>query len=230
MNVKEWFKTLLAGMGIGVGSAIPGVSGGTIAVILKVYEKILWAISNIFKQFKRAVIYLIPVLLGVVLALIPTIYLMDKALNGFLFAIICLFAGFIVGSIPGITDEVKGEPIKKAHIIALVVAFIIAIGIGVASVLIKADVSSIMVNPKWWVYIILIPVGVLASTALVVPGLSGSMILLVIGFYKPLIGNTVEVVRQCLLENNWSNLGQQVGILACFAIGVIIGFYRPQPL
>ena len=43
MNVKEWFKTLLAGMGIGVGSAIPGVSGGTIAVILKVYEKILWA-------------------------------------------------------------------------------------------------------------------------------------------------------------------------------------------
>lgn len=225
MNVKEWFKTILAGIGIGVGSAIPGVSGGTIAVILKVYEKILWAISNIFKQFKRAVIYLIPVLLGVVLALIPTIYLMDKALNGFLFAIICLFAGFIVGSIPGITDEVKGEPIKKAHIIALVVAFIVAIGIGVASVLIKADVSSIMVNPKWWVYIILIPVGVLASAALVVPGLSGSMILLVIGFYKPLIGNTVEVVRQCLLENNWSNLGQQIGILACFAIGIIIGFY-----
>ena len=225
MNIKEWFKTLLAGMGIGVGSAIPGVSGGTIAVILKVYEKILWAISNLFKQFKRAVIYLIPVLLGVVLALIPTIYLMDKALNGFLFAIICLFAGFIIGSIPGITDEVKGEPIKKAHIIALVVAFIVAIGIGIASVLVQADVSSIMVNPQWWVYLILIPVGVIASTALVVPGLSGSMILLVIGFYKPLIGNTVEVVRQCLADKNWSNFGSQVGILACFAIGVIIGFY-----
>ena len=134
MNVKEWFKTLLAGMGIGLGSAIPGVSGGTIAVILKVYEKILWAISNIFKEFKRAVIYLLPVLLGVVLAVIPTLYLMDKALNGFLFGIICLFAGFIIGSIPGITDEVKGQIIKKWHIITLVIALLVAVGLGVASV------------------------------------------------------------------------------------------------
>ena len=224
MNVKEWFKTLLAGMGIGLGSAIPGVSGGTIAVILKVYEKILWAISNIFKEFKRAVIYLLPVLLGVVLAIIPTLYLMDKALNGFLFGIICLFAGFIIGSIPGITDEVKGQIIKKWHIITLVIALLVAVGLGIASVLIKADVSSIMVNPQWWVYLILIPVGLIASTALVVPGLSGSMLLLLLGFYKPLVTTTVETAKECL-QGNWANFGQQIGVLACFAIGVVVGFY-----
>ena len=57
MKVKEWFKQLLVGIGIGVASAIPGVSGGTIAVILKVYEKIVWAVSNIFKSFKRNKIF-----------------------------------------------------------------------------------------------------------------------------------------------------------------------------
>ena len=46
MKIKEWFKTFFAGMAIGVSSSIPGVSGGTIAVILKVYERLLWSISN----------------------------------------------------------------------------------------------------------------------------------------------------------------------------------------
>ena len=113
MKIKEWFKTLLAGAAIGVGSSIPGVSGGTIAVILGVYEKLIWAVSSIFKAFKKSIIYLLPMVIGMVLALIPMIYLMDKALNYFLFGIVCLFAGFIVGSITGITDEVKDKPIKK---------------------------------------------------------------------------------------------------------------------
>ena len=229
MTVKEWFKTLLAGVAIGVGSSIPGVSGGTIAVILKVYEKLLWAISHIFKEFKKAVIYLIPILVGFVLAMIPTLYLMDKALNGFLFGVVSLFAGFIIGSIPGITDEVKGEKIKKSYIISLIIALLLAVGLGVASVLIKADVYAQMNNPSWWMYLVLIPVGFVASIALVVPGLSGGMLLLLLGFYKPLVTTTVDTMKECL-KGNWSNFGQQIGILVCFAIGVVIGFYLVSKL
>ncbi len=225
MKIKEWFKTFLAGIGIGIGSAIPGVSGGTIAVILKVYEKILWAVSNIFKEFKKAVIYLLPVLLGVVLSVIPMIYLMDKALNGFLFGIICLFTGFIIGSFPGVKDEAKGKQVKKSHIIALVIAFIIAVMLGVLSVIAKVDVTPIFVSHTWWLYLVLIPVGFIASIALVVPGLSGSMILLLIGFYAPLLSTTTGTLKDCLENGNWSNLPSLLGILVCFAIGVIIGFY-----
>ena len=224
MNVKDWFKRLVAGIAIGIGSAVPGVSGGTIAVILKVYEKLVDMISNIFKKFKEAIIYLLPVLIGVVIALIPTIYVMHKALNGFLFGIVCLFAGFIIGSFPSVTDEVKGKPIKKPHIFALILAFLIALGLGISSVFAKADLSSNFVNPEWWLYLVLIPVGVIASTALVVPGISGSMLLLLIGFYKPLIDSTTNTAKECL-NGNWSNFGSQIGILACFAIGVIVGFY-----
>ena len=224
MKLKEWFKTLLAGAAIGLGSSIPGVSGGTIAVILGVYEKLIWAVTNIFKAFKKAIIYLIPVLLGAVLAIVPMLVLMDKALNAFLFGIVCIFAGFIIGSIPGITDEVKGQEVKKSYIITLVITLIIAVGLGVGSVLAKADVTAIMVSPKWWFYLVLIPVGFIASIALVVPGLSGSMLLLLLGFYKPLVETTVGVGKE-ILSGDWSHAGQQFGILICFAIGVIIGFY-----
>ncbi len=222
--MKDWLKRLLAGMGIGVGSAVPGVSGGTIAVILKIYEKMMWAISNLFKKFKEAFIYLLPILIGVILALIPTIYLMHKSLNGFTFGIVCVFAGFIIGSFPSVKDEVKGEPVKKSYIIALVIALIIAVLLGIGSVLIKADVTSMLESPKWWMYLVLILVGFVASIALVVPGISGGMILLLIGFYKPLIDTTIYKIKAGF-DGNWTGIGTQIGILACFGIGVIIGFF-----
>ena len=225
MKLKDWLKRLLAGASIGVGSAIPGVSGGTVAVILGIYEKMVYYISNIFKKFKEALIYLFPILIGVILAIIPTIYLMHKALNGFVFGIVSLFAGFIIGSFPGVKDEVKGKPVKKAYIIALIIAALLALGLGIGSVFAKADVYNQLANPSWWMYLVLIPVGLIASIALVVPGISGSMLLLLLGFYKPLIDTTVETVKQCLTQNDWSHLGIQFGLLACFAIGVIIGFY-----
>ncbi len=225
MKIKEWFKTFFSGMAIGFGSAVPGVSGGTIAVIFGVYKKIIWAVSNIFKHFKEAFRVLLPTLLGVVLALIPTVYLMDKALYGFVFGVICIFAGFIIGSIPGITDEVKGVKPRYTHIIALVVAALIAIGLGVGSVLAKADLSSYFYGTTpWWFYLVLIPVGFVASVALVVPGLSGGMLLLLMGFYTPLIGYTTDTVKNCL-HGDWSAFGSLAGILGCFAVGVIVGFF-----
>ena len=224
MKIKEWFKTLFSGMAIGFGSAVPGVSGGTIAVILGVYEKIIWAVSNLFKHFKEAFRVLLPTLLGVVIALVPTIYLMDKALNGLLFAVICIFAGFILGSIPGMKDEVKDVEPNSKHIIALVVAALAAIGLGVGSVLAKADVTSYFYSTPVWFYFVLIPVGFIASIALVVPGLSGGMILLLIGFYSPLIEYTTGTLKNCL-SGDWSSFGSLVGLLGCFLIGVLVGFY-----
>ena len=227
--MKNVLKRILAGIGIGVGSAIPGVSGGTIAVILHVYESFIWSISHLFKEFKKAIVILLPIVLGIVIGLVPTIILMDKALEGFIFGVVCVFAGFIVGSLPKITAEVKGKPIKPSYIIILVVAFLITIGLGIGSVVAKSDVSVHFANPEVWFYIILIPVGLIASIALVVPGISGGMMLILVGFYKPLINSTVDTAKACL-AGDWSNFGIQMAILGCFGIGVIIGFFLVSKL
>ena len=222
--MKNWVKHLLAGIGIGVGSAIPGVSGGTIAVILRVYESLIWAVSNIFKKFKEAFLILLPLVGGIAIGLIPTMILMDKALEGFLFGIVCVFAGFIIGSMPRITQEIKGVKAKPSYIIVLVVALLITVGLGVASIISQSDVSVHFDNPEIWFYFTLIPIGLLASIALVVPGISGGMILILSGYYKPLINSTVDTAKACL-SGDWSHFGIQLAILACFGVGVVVGFF-----
>lgn len=227
--MKDWLKRLLSGAAIGVGSAIPGVSGGTIAVILKVYESIVWAVSNLFKSFKKSIIILLPVLVGVVIGVIPTIILMHKALEGFLFGVICIFAGFVAGSLPKMSENIKGEKPKASFIIIFVIAFIITTGLGVFSVIAKADYMETFVAPPIWLYFVMIPVGLAASIALVVPGVSGSMILILFGVYTPLIETTVNTAKECL-QGDWSHFGPQFGLLACFAVGVILGFYLASRL
>lgn len=222
--MKKWIKTFLAGMAIGLGSAVPGVSGGTIAVIFGVYNNIIWAVSNLFKHFKEAFRVLLPTLLGVVIAFIPAFYLMDKALYGFVFGVICIFAGFIIGSIPGIKDEVKDVKPRKSLIIILIISALVAIGLGVGSVLVKADVSYYLINTPVWFYFVLIPVGFIASVALVVPGLSGGMILLLMGFYAPLVKYIKSTLEACI-HGNWGDFGHLVLIVVCLAVGILLGFY-----
>ena len=222
--MKNWLKTFIAGIVIGIGGAVPGVSGGTIAVIFGVFNKIIWAVSNIFKHFKEAFKILLPTLIGLVIGFIPTFILMDKALYGFVFGVICIFAGFIIGSIPGIFDEVKDVKPTKKHYIILVISALVALGLGVASVVAKADVSYYLIDTPIWFYFVLIPVGVIASAALVVPGISGAMLLLLLGFYAPLVKYVKATLEMCL-NGNWSDFGHLLGLLGCLALGVLIGFY-----
>lgn len=220
--MKKILKRFLAGIGIGVGAAIPGVSGGTIAIILNVYEEIINSVSNLFKRFKESIIVLIPILIGVIGALIPCILLFDKLFEGMLFIMICIFAGLMIGSLPKITSEVRGKPIKRNAIIAFVICLLIALAIGICSVFLgdKINLAEQFRNPSWWFYLVMIPVGIIGSFALVIPGVSGSMLLLILGFYKPLI----EIVSE-LFKGQSANPGSVIGIVCCFAVGVLVGFY-----
>lgn len=223
---KSFFKKLLSGAAIGIASAIPGVSGGTIAVMLNVYDSIIFSISNLFKQFKKSFLYLLPIFLGIVLALIPCIYLFDKAFEGFVFGIVCLFAGLIIGSFPSLVKEIKTTKIKVSYIIIFILTLIFALSLGILSATLgdKINISEQFNSPDWWFYIVLIPVGALAATALVIPGISGSMFLLVLGFYKPLLNIVNETAKE-IFNGNWSHFSTAISIISCFALGIIIGFF-----
>ena len=131
----KFLKRLLAGMGIGVGAAIPGVSGAAIAVIFRVYEDIIDAVNNFRKKFGHAILVLIPILLGVALAVIPCIYLFSLAFEHLMFVLICIFAGFLIGSFPSITEKVKGIKPNKLQI-ALIIT-----GAGEKSFVAGADIA-----------------------------------------------------------------------------------------
>ena len=226
MKAKEWFRKFIAGMAIGTGAAIPGVSGAAIAVIFRVYEDIINAVNNFRKKFGWAIAVLIPILLGCLLAVGICIVLFHLAFRHLMFVLMCLFAGFLLGSFPGITDEVKGEKINRKAIILMVIGFVFVIALGVTSVIVGVNgfsVKSLFEDPiPWWLYLVLIPVGAVAAVALTVPGLSGSLILLIIGFYRPLVDNAEGWAKE-LFKGDFSHTGALFGVIGTFAIGCLIG-------
>ena len=79
----------------------------------------------------------------------------------------------------------------------------------------------------WWLYLVLIPVGALAAVALTVPGLSGSLILLIIGFYRPLVDTTVLWLKEIFgvgdVTQSFAHVLPLIGVIGCFGIGCLIG-------
>ena len=226
MKIKEWFRRLVAGMAIGAGAAIPGVSGAAIAVIFRVYEDIINAVNNFRKKFGWAIKVLIPILLGIMIAVIVCIIVFSYAFEYLMFVLICVFAGFLIGSFPGITDEVKGEKITKKYGLLIAAGALFVIALGVLNVI--AGLNNFSVDtlfkpqPVWWLYLILIPVGAVAAVALTVPGLSGSLILLILGFYRPLVDNVKDWAGETL-RGDFAHTGPLFGVLGCFAVGCLIG-------
>ena len=226
MKIKEWFRRLIAGLAIGTGAAIPGVSGAAIAVIFRVYEDIINAVNNFRKRFGWAITVLIPILIGILIAVAICIVLFHLAFRHLMFVLMCVFAGFLLGSFPGITDEVKNEKKDIQAILFMAMGALFVIALGLASVVAGVygvSVVELFKDPiPWWLYLVLIPVGAVAAVALTVPGLSGSLILLIIGFYRPLVDNA-ELWAKELIHGNFTHTLPLFGVIGCFGIGCLIG-------
>lgn len=209
-------KDGLKGLAIGTAIIIPGISGGTIALVLGAFKKIVNAVDNLFtKNFWKFLLVLIPFGIGAVLSVAALIIPFQYAFKYCLFTIVCLFAGLIIGSVPNITDNIKGQPHTKANIIGFIIALVFAGIIGVFSVIFKFgdSITNLFNEVPFYLYFILFGIGVIGATGLIVPGFSGSMLLLVVGFYEPILG---------LISTD--NIGRNISLLAVFAIGVLVGF------
>ena len=213
IKFKEQIKNFLKGMGIGAACIVPGVSGGTLAVMFNIFDKMIEAINGLFKHFKKSFLFLLPIILGIVFAIAALIIPINYAFDYIPFPIISMFAGFIIGSLPSLFKKIKGK-FNFVRIILAVVAFVLVIGINFIPGLGNYDVSEI----NFVTVIITLVMGFVASFALVVPGISGSMLLLILGFY-----NTILSTLESLLH--FSNFGHDVLIVIFFALGIVIGFF-----
>ena len=212
VKFKNQIKDFCKGIGIGVACIIPGVSGGTLAVLFNVFDKMINAINNIFKHFKDSFFTLLPIFLGVLVGVVGLIVPLDKAFEYIPFVIICLFVGFILGGLPALLPKIKRKP-TVGGIISFLASLALVIGICFIPSIGDYNLSELnFVN-----CIVTLGMGVIASFALVVPGISGSMLLLILGFYQPLLD-----VLSSLLQ--FSNIGHDITIDLMFVICVVIGF------
>ena len=218
-KVTSIIKDGAVGLAMGTAVIVPGISAGTIALVFGSFKKIVGAVSGLFKKFWRSLLILLPFGIGAVLAVAGLYIPFKLALEHCLFAIICLFAGFILGSIPGVTDGVKGEKPSALNMVLLVAAFLVAVSIGVVSLFTSSNevIDGFFDEPRWFLYLIVLAVGIISSTGLIVPGLSGSLILLVSGFYDNIFDLPSRIVKGV-------DRGHNIGLFLTFAVGVIIGF------
>lgn len=140
-NRKTWCKSALLGFFIGLAVIVPGISGSTVAIIFKLYDQFLYAVGNLFKQFKKCFIFLLPIGVGIVLGLLLGFFTVQKLLELLPFAIVGLFAGLMSGAFPAVKDELKGAKMNGKRIALLILGVLIPIALGIGSVALNANAA-----------------------------------------------------------------------------------------
>ncbi len=179
-------KNLLIGMIVGLANIIPGISGGTIMVLTGVYEPIMGGISDLTNKNcnrkKEIFMYLINILIGAAIGVIAFSYLINYGLENAYVEMMMLFTGAILATVPIFIK--KETDIKKINwLLVIIAATLIIFLVSLAPE--KSDSVEILSHPKLTL-ILLIALffsGLAAGFAMLLPGLSGSMILLIMGKY-----------------------------------------------
>ena len=212
-------KLILKGVMMGVANIIPGVSGGTMAVSMGIYDKMIHAATHIVSEFKKSMKLLLPIVLGMVIGIVALARILEFMFARMPFQTNMLFVGLIVGGLPAITKKVKGKTIRLGHILVCVLFFAVVAGLAMLGEQegSAADLSFNLVN-----IVKLLGVGVVASATMVIPGVSGSMMLMLMGYYNPVL-NTINDFVDNLVQFNMPGILEGCKVLVPFGIGVVVG-------
>ncbi|UKN03086.1 DUF368 domain-containing protein [Paracrocinitomix mangrovi] len=220
---KRFFGLVARGLGMGAADVVPGVSGGTIAFITGIYEELLETISGIkfslLKTWKKEGFkamwkelngnFLLAIFLGIGISIVSFAKLLKYLLEHHEILLWSFFFGLIISSI-----WLVGKTVKKwsaINISGLLMGAIVAYVITVVSP--SSGTSNLF-------YIFLC--GTLAISAMILPGISGSFILLLLGVYTTILG-AVSGIIDSLKDKNWEMLFDQGTIIAVFGVGCVFG-------
>ena len=214
-------KSILKGMVIGIANIVPGVSGGTMMVAMGIYDKLIHCITHLFSEFKKSFLFLLPIAIGMGVAVVASAFGLEYLFGNFPIQTNLLFIGLIVGGLPAIWKNVKGNSIKVGHIIAGLLFFALVVGMAVLGETEgnAADLSFNLIN-----VLKLLGVGIIASATMVIPGVSGPMVLLLIGYYNPILSAITDFIS-ALVAFDMDGILQGIGVLAPFGIGVVVGIF-----
>ena len=214
-------KNVLKGMVIGIANVIPGVSGGTMMVAMGIYDKLIHCITHLFSELKKNLLFLAPIAVGMALAIVGSSFTIEKMFELFPFQTSLLFVGLVVGGLPAMWKNVKGKSIKLGHIITCVLFLALVVGMALLGETEgnAAELTFSLVNA-----IKLFFVGVIAAATMVIPGVSGSMVLLLIGYYNPIL-SAINAFIRAALSLDFAGIMAGVGVLAPFGIGMVIGIF-----
>lgn len=215
-SIKNYLLLILKGIGVGIAMLIPGVSGGTLALMLNIYDDIIESVAGFRKHIKDSIFFLIPIALGGLIGYALALVTFKYGLEYIPIPTLSLFVGLIIGGIPSIGKHVRKEKPKASHIISFVVAALVVIAIALLSI--SLDIELVLESLSVWDYVLIFAGGMISAFALVVPGISGSAVLLILGLHGLVVQTAIP--KLILFD---SNFGSYLLIDAIFGVGAIIG-------
>ncbi len=235
-NTKKWWLSFLFGIILGIAVVVPGISGAAIAIIFKLYDKMIFAFGNLFKKFSKCFFFLLPIGIGFIVGF-PAGFFAIKWLLGIVpFAMICCFAGLMIGSFPVVFQEIKGSSKTTGKSLVFLSGILVPLLIGGIAVLLSKgsfedpylsltqgeDTKDYQLaidtfkDFPWWLYVIAVPIGFVLGLTQVVPGLSATAFLMMIGYFKALVSS---------VSMEYFKLYPQIfAFYLLMAVGVILGF------
>lgn len=203
----KYIIDLLKGMVIGVSNIIPGVSGGTMAVVMGIYDKIIHSVNNFFKDMKRNILFLGILAIGAAIGILLFTNVIDYLIKNYNEQTNFFFIGLIIGTVPLLYKRATKTRIKGGNLTGLILGFAIVAALGILEkVNPEAAFLSAIFKPNAIGFFV---AGFIAAATMILPGISGSFVLLLIGLYEPII----ESVKSFHLIN--------IGLVGT---GVLVGF------
>ena len=176
----SWIARMLKGMIIALGFILPGVSGGVLAAILGIYERMIRFLAHIKENFVENVLYFTPVAIGMVLGIAAFSYPVNLLLDNYKIIVLWGFAGAIIGTIPSLIKEsVKESDRDRADTVTFWLSFILS---GIFLYSLNGMVGTLPAN-----FLSFVLAGALIALGILIPGLSPSNLLLILGLYSPML-------------------------------------------
>ena len=176
----SWLTRIIKGIVIALGFILPGISGGVLAAILGIYERMIVFLAHPFKDFKENVLYFIPVAIGMLLGIGLFSYPIEYLLENYQVFVLWSFAGAIIGTIPSLLKESTRESDRDKIDLAWFWTTFIISGIGLYALNFVVGILA----PSFFNFIL---AGSLLALGVLVPGLSPSNLLLILGLYAPML-------------------------------------------
>lgn len=210
--------TIFGGFSMALADSVPGVSGGTIAFIMGFYDRFIGSLDALvygkWQEKLQGLIYLLKLGAGWIAGMLLAVTVLSDAFTGGIYKLSSMFLGFVIVSIPLVVMEQK-EVMRSVRPNLIYLAAGIALVIALSAINLSSYVNGLGFGPGTAAYVF--AAGVLAISAMVLPGISGSSMLMSFGLYLPVI-SAIKSVLGFNFSELWMLIVLALGIAAGLAV------------
>lgn len=197
---------IFKGMIIGIGKIIPGVSGSMLAISMGIYQKLIDSINNFFKRPKENFEFLIKITIGIIISIVLFSKLILNCLDKYYLVTMFFFIGLIIGGFKDIKEKVDKD---SKYIMFL--SFFLIFFLGIVNINNHVNITNTFFNTVYFIF-----VGFIDALTMIVPGISGTATLMMLGAYEEVISMYSNILNISMIIDN-------LKLIIPFMIGLGIG-------